>query len=187
LTEPKSTALRFGKELGERLMGIYGLARRPRNPDDFFLLLKAESAKQLGTKVFLDRVRSGRAVIGRSKTQTKDWISRGGSEKVFTHCSYDTLMTAFLRGDSVIGSACPHCGEAMTVRIRKGKLEDFIPEGMVFLWGAGPEGSPGNPMCDHLHLFPDKSHMDRWIESKVGEMGFSFTLQEFVKRLEQRF
>jgi hypothetical protein len=179
--------VRFGKELGERLMGIYGLGRRPRNPNDFFMLLKAESAKQLGTKVFLDRVRSGRAVIGRSKTQTKDWISSGGSEKVFTHCSYDTLMTAVLRGDSVIGSACPHCGETMTVQIRNGELEDVFPRGMVFLWGAGPEGSPGNPMCDHLHLFPDKNHMYGWIESKEGEMGFSFSLQEFVERLRQRF
>ena len=69
------------------MMGIYGLGRRPKNPDDFFLLLKAESAKQSGTKVFLDHVRSGRAVIGRSDTQTKDWISKSGLEKEFTHCS----------------------------------------------------------------------------------------------------
>jgi hypothetical protein len=187
LTETKSTAIRFGTELGERLLGIYGLARRPRNPIDFFLLLKAESAKQLGTRMFLDQVRSGRSVIGKSDIQTKDWISKGEPEKVFTHCSYDTLMTAVLRCDSVIGSACPHCGETMTVRIRKGKLEYFFPKGMVFPWGAGPVGSSGNPMCDHLHLFPDKYHMDGWIESKEGEMGFSFSLQEFVQHLRQRF
>jgi hypothetical protein len=96
-------------------------------------------------------------------------------------------MTAVLRGDSMVGSTCPHCGETMTVRILEGKLGEFSPKKMVFLWGTGPEGSPGNPMCDHLHLFPDKNHMDEWIESNEGELGFSFNLQEFVKRLSQRF
>jgi hypothetical protein len=168
-------------------MRTYELERRPRNPNDFFMLLKAESAKQSGTKEFLNRVRSGRAVIGRSDIQTKDWISKGGTEKVFTRCSYDTLMTAILRGDSVIGSACPHCGETMTLRIHESKLEDLFPKGMVFLWGVGPEGSPGNPMCDHLHLFPDKKHKREWIESKEGEMGISFSLPVFVQFLKQRF
>ena len=166
---------------------IYGLDRKPRNPDDFFGLLRAESAKHAGTREFLDRVRSGKAVIGRSGVPTKDWIVRDGAEKVFTFCSYDTLMTAVLQRDSEIGSSCPHCGEAMTVRIRGGKLKDFYPKGMMFLWGAGPEGAPGNPMCDHLHLFPDKEHMNAWIESKEGEMGFSFKLQGAIQRFRVRF
>ncbi len=75
----------------------------------------------------------------------------------------------------------------MKVRIRKGKLEDFSPKGIMFLWGAGPEDSTGNPMCDHLHLFPDKKHMTAWIESKDEELGFSFGLQEAVQRLKERF
>ncbi len=181
------TAARFGAELGDRLMRIYDLGRKPRNPDDFFRLLKAESAKHAGTKKFLDRVRSRKAVIGRSDIPTKDWIVMVGAKKVFTFCSYDILMTAVLRGDSQIGSSCPHCGETMIVRIRKGKLEDFSPKGTVFLWGAGPEGSPGNPMCDHLHLFPDKGHMTAWIQSKDDELGFIFKLQEAVRRLRERF
>lgn len=181
------TAQPFIKDLGDRLRRIYGLERKPRDPNDFFKLLRAESAKHVGTKEFLDRVRSGKAVIGRSRVPTKDWIVRDGAEKVFTFCSYDTLMTAVLQGVSEIGSSCPHCGETMTVRIRGGKLKDFYPKGMIFLWGAGPEGAPGNPMCDHLHLFPNKKHMSAWIESKEGEMGFSFQLRETVRRLKERF
>jgi len=177
----------FGKELGDRFKRIYGLGRKPRNPDDFFRLLRAESAKHVGTKRFLDRVRSGKAVIGQSDIPTKDWVSVIGYEKVFTYCSYDTLMTAVLRGDSQIGSSCPHCGEHMTVRIRKERLEDFSPKGMVFLWGSGPEGSPGNPMCDHLHLFPDENHMTAWMQSKNEELGFSLSLEETVQRLKKRF
>ncbi len=168
-------------------MRIYGLDRRPRNPDDFLRLLEAESAKHEGTKEFLDRVRSKKAVIGRSEVPTKDWITANGSEKVFTYCSYDTLMTAVLRGDSQMGSLCPHCGEPMEVRIVKGELEGFSPKGMVFFWGTGPEGSPGNPMCDHLHLFPDEEHMTAWIESKDEELGFSFKLQEGIQRMKDRF
>lgn len=168
-------------------MRIYGLERRPRNPADFFRLLKAESAKHSGTKEFLNRVRSKEAVIGRSDVPTKDWIVVGKSERVFTFCSYDTLMTAILRGGSQIGSLCPHCGEPMNIRIAKGKLEDFSPMGMVFLWGTGPEGSPGNPMCDHLHLFPNEEHMTAWVKTKDQELGLSFSLQEAVRRLKKRF
>jgi hypothetical protein len=181
------TATHFSIELGDRLRGIYGLERRPSNPDEFFRLLKAESGKHVGTREFLDRVRSGKAVIGRSDIPTKDWIFLDGSEKAFTFCSYDILMTAVLRGNSEIGSSCPHCGETMTVRIRRGKLAGFTPKEMTFLWGAGPQGDPGNPMCDHLHLFPNKKHVDAWIESKEGEMGFSFKLQEAIQRLKGRF
>lgn len=90
----------------DRLRRIYGLDRQPRNPNDFFSLLRDESAKHLGTKELLDRVRSGKAVIGRSVVPTKDWIVRDGAEKVFTFCSYDTLMTAVLHRDSEIGSSC---------------------------------------------------------------------------------
>ncbi len=168
-------------------MRIYGLGGRPRNPDDFFRLLKAESSKHSGTKEFLKRVRSKEAVIGRSDVPTKDWIALGRSEKVFTFCSYDTLMTAILRGRSQIGSLCPHCGEAMKVRIRESKLAYFSPKGMVFFWGTGPEGSPGNPMCDHLHLFPDMGHRQEWVKSREGEMGFEFELSEAVLRLNERF
>ena len=181
------TAPRFSAELGDRLWRIYGLERRPRSPDDFFRLLRAESSKHAGTQEFLDRVRSKKAVIGQSDAPTKDWVVMDGSEKVFTYCSYDTLMTAILRRDSEVGSSCPHCGETMSARLRGGELEDFSPRGMMFLWGAGPEGAPGNPMCDHLHLFPDKKHLSAWMESKEGEMGFGFKLQQAVSRLRERF
>ncbi|HEV2225406.1 MAG TPA: organomercurial lyase [Nitrososphaerales archaeon] len=181
------TSALFDAELGNRLMRIYGLWRRPRNPDDFFRMLKAESAKHSGTKEFLNRVRSEEAVIGRSDEPTKDWIAMGRSEKVYTLCSYDTLMTAILSGGSTIGSVCPHCGMAMKVRIKQGKLANFSPKGMVFFWGTGPEESPGNPMCDHLHLFPDTGHRKEWANSRLGEMGFEFGLPEAVFRLKERF
>jgi predicted RNA-binding Zn-ribbon protein involved in translation (DUF1610 family) len=181
------TKTRFGAELSSRLKRVYRLARKPGDPDEFFRLLKAESSKHPGTKAFIDRVRSGKAVIGRSDVPTKDWITIDGSEKVYTFCSYDILMTAILRGDSKIGSSCPHCGEPVVVRIAKGRLQDFSPKGAVFLWGTGPEGSPGNPMCDHLHLFPDEEHMAAWIRSKEEELGFSFKLPEAIRRLKVRF
>jgi hypothetical protein len=177
----------FNAELSGRLKRIYGLTRNPRGPVDFFRLLKTKSAKNPGTRVFIDRVRAKKAVIGRNDVPTKDWIAMDGSEKVFTFCSYDTLMTAVLRGDSKVGSSCPHCGEPVVIRIANGKLEGFSPKGTVFLWGTGPEGSPGNPMCDHLHLFPDEEHMTAWIRSKEGELGFSFKLPEAVKHLKKRF
>ena len=75
----------------------------------------------------------------------------------------------------------------MTVRIKGGKLERFSPKEMMFLWGAGPEGSPGNPMCDHLHLFPNREHMSAWLASRKGEMGFSFEILEVLNYFNSRF
>jgi alkylmercury lyase-like protein len=182
------TSSDFEGVFADRLKRIYRLKRKPNGPDDFFRLLKAESAKHLGTQKFIEQVRSKKAVIGKSEIPTKDWIVQHGTrERVFTFCSYDTLMTAVLQGGGEVGSSCPHCGAKMSVQILGGKLEGFSPKGMVFLWGAGPEGAPGNPMCDHLHLFPNRRHMDAWIDSKEGEMGFSFEPQDLLLRLKERF
>lgn len=173
-------------ELGDRLQRIYGLGRRPKNPREFFQLLRKVSEKSSGTQEFLRLVRGREAVIGQSDKPTKDWIAVK-RKKIFTYCSYDTLMTAILQGGGELGSACPHCGDAMKVRIKGVELESFSPNEMTFWWGTGPEGSPGNPMCDHLHLFPDKEHMAAWIRSHEGEMGFSFKMQDGVRLLKKRF
>ena len=177
----------FEPELALRLQRIYGLERRPKDPREFFRLLKVLSEKSSGTKDFLALVKSGRAVIGASKHPTKDWVITEKAKKVFTYCSYDTLMTAILQRHGEIGSSCPHCGEAMTVRIEGGDLESFSPKGMMFLWGTGPEGSPGNPMCDHLHLFPNREHMTGWLSSCEGELGFSFKISDAPNYFKNRF
>ena len=179
--------LRFEPELALRLQRIYGLRRRPRDPHEFFRLLKVLSEKSPGTKDFLALVRSGKAVIGTSELPTKDWFIGEDGKKVFTYCSYDTLMTAILRGQGVIGSSCPHCGETMRIRMKRGKLESFSPMEMMFLWATGPEGSPGNPMCDHLHFFPNRDHMTAWLRSREGEIGFSFRIPDALNYLRKRF
>jgi hypothetical protein len=177
----------FEPELTDRLRKIYDLGRKPRDPRDFFILLRASSMSRSREKKFVDIVKSGKAVIGQSNHPTKDWIILKSEKKVFTWCSYDTLMTAILQKEGEIGSSCPHCGEEMRILIHGGKLESFSPRGIVFLWGTGPEGSPGDPMCDHLHLFPGEKHMTAWLESHEGEMGFSFRLEETVNYLRRRF
>lgn len=177
----------FEPELSDRLLKIYDLGRKPRDPRDFITLLKAPSMRRSEEKKFVDVVKSGKAVIGQGNHSTKDWIIPKSGKKVFTWCSYDTVMTAILQKEGEIGSFCPHCGEEMQILIRSGKLGSFSPKGMVFLWGSGPEGSPGDPMCDHLHLFPSERHMAAWIESQKGEMGFSFRLEEAVNYLRRRF
>ena len=188
LSKSKITeAPRVEPELAGRLERIYGLERRPKGPREFFQLLRVFSKKSPRTKAFLALVRSGKAVIGASERATKDWIIGANGEKVFTYCSYDILMTAILRRESVIGSSCPHCGKAMSIRIKGGKLENFSPKEMMFLWGTGPEGSPGNPMCDHLHLFPSREHMSAWLKSREGEMGFSFKVPDAVNYFVSRF
>ncbi len=177
----------FERELSDRLRKIYDLGRKPRDPRDFFTLARASSMKRSGEKKLVDAVKSGKAVIGQANRSTKDWIILKSGKKVFTWCSYDTLMTAILRKGGEIGSSCPHCGEEMRILIQGGNLESFSPKGMVFLWGTGPEGSRGNPVCDHLHLFPRQKHMTAWVESHEGEMGFSFRLEEAVSYLRTRF
>lgn len=180
-------ATRFEPELGARLRRIYGLEEKPKGPREFFRLIRAVSEKSSGTKDFLRIVKSGEAVIGASRLPTKDWIIGENGKKVFTYCSYDTLMTATLRSQGEIGSSCPHCGQTMKIRIEGAKLRSFSPGEMLFLWGTGPEGSPGNPMCDHLHLFPSREHMTEWMTSRAGELGFSLEISDAFSLLGNRF
>lgn len=178
-----SSGTAFDVEFGTRLGRVYSLNRAPKDVLDFFELLKEQRLTQPETVKFFEFVRSGKGVIGETVDLTKDWIIVGGERKVHTRCSLDSLLTGLLQLDSTVGSSCPHCGEAIRVRIEGGELKGFEPKTAVFLCGAGPDGAPGDPMCDHLHLFPDSEHMNAWVRSKEGEMGFSLELPEAIEQM----
>ncbi len=45
---------------------------------------------------------------------------------------------------------------------------------------------PGNPVCDHVHLLPDREHLDGWLEANPDEMGVSMSVEEAIALFSDR-
>lgn len=101
------------------------------------------------------------------------------SEEVM--CGLDTLATAYLRKHGDIAASCPHCGKTMEISVKDRQIVSQSPKRIVFWLGAGPIGAPGNPRCDHLHLFPSPRHLEAWLRSKPNELGVGLSLEEAFK------
>jgi len=167
-------------ELSERLKEAYSLERTPNSVSDFSSLWKENLSKNLSARNFIEEVREGRRAIGEtSSDRGYSMVNDTDSEKVM--CGLDTLATAYLRKYGDIAAICPHCGMGMAIRIKDRRIVSHFPKGIVFWLGAGPIGAPGNPRCDHLHLFPSPKHLEAWLRSKPDELGISLSLEEAFK------
>ena len=98
-------------------------------------------------------------------------------------CGYDALETAVLRGRGLIDAACPHCGERMEIRVEESRIAKASPPSTVFWFGAPPRDAPGNPVCDHLHLFPTREHLAAWLRTQRDELGVEMPVTEAVQFL----
>ena len=101
-------------------------------------------------------------------------------------CGYDALMNALLRGAGVIKGTCVHCGEAMEFELLGDDITRQSTSDLTFWLGTGPIGAPGNPVCDHLHLFPDRMHLDGWLEANPRELGVALRLEEAIAFFKDR-
>jgi hypothetical protein len=128
---------------------------------------------------YIEAVRSGKVVVGETGEEHGYSIDKEG-HRVNVSCAYDALHTAVIRGTGLIKAACPHCGEIMEVRIEGIRVVSSSPQSIVYWLGAPPEDAPGNPVCDHLHLFPTREHLKAWLETQRDELGVEMTVEEAV-------
>lgn len=169
--------------LAERLKDIYHLARPPATITEFADLLRARHREKPQSREFIERVRSGEAVIGECGEEHGYSLLNPDGREVKVMCAVDALMTSLLRGQGLIKAACPHCGEKMEIGIKEKKVVSSSPPSITFWWGTGPEGEAGNPVCDHLHLFSDREHLSAWLRTRPDELGISASLKETVEFL----
>ena len=164
--------------LGERLQRIYMLARSPSTISEFGELLTERSLSRPEGREFIEGVRSGRAVIGETEEDHGYSVVLPEGRKAKVFCAFDTLMTAVLRGAGTSHGACPHCGEEMEVTVEERRVASASAPSLVFWLGAGPEGAPGNPVCDHLHLFPSREHLTAWLDNQPEELGVALPVSD---------
>jgi len=132
---------------------------------------------------FVQQIKAGKAAIGECGEKHGYSLTMADGCTVEVMCAYDALMTSVLQGKGNVHAGCAHCGEKMEVRIEGVKVSKSSPPSIVFWLGAGPQDAPGNPICDHLHLFPNQEHLQAWLDSQRDELGVNMPLTEAVRFL----
>ena len=175
---------RLDPELGKRLEHVYKLSRQPTTLGEVRELFKAKRDNP-DIEAYVEKVRTGEAVIGacRSDTPYANVLAEG---EVDVMCGYDALMNALLRGAGIIKGNCVHCGEAVELELQGDDITRQSTPELVFWLGTGPIGAPGNPVCDHLHLFPDRAHLEGWLEANPDELGVAMRIAEAIAFFSDR-
>ncbi len=162
---------------------IYNLSKTPGTLDEFGQLLVQRTTTRQRLQERLELVKEGKAAIGECGEKHGYSMTLGDRRSVEVMCAYDALMTSILQGKGEVHATCPHCGEKMDVRIKATEVAKASLPSIVFWLGAGPRDAPGNPICDHLHLFPDTQHLKEWVNSQLDELGLSIPLTDAVQFL----
>ncbi|MFQ5919528.1 MAG: organomercurial lyase [Thermoplasmata archaeon] len=172
-------------ELARRLAQVYHLPREPTSMEDYYALVRTTREKNPQMEAYMEKMRKGQVIMGETPADRGYSVSIPEREGVNVMCGYDAVVTAILREEGSAEGACPHCGKAMSVRVKGGQLEHVDPDSIVFWLGTGPPGGPGHPVCDHLHLFPDRSHLRAWVADQPDELGFEIPLADLVDRIKE--
>jgi hypothetical protein len=126
---------------------------------------------------YIEAIRSGKVMVGETGEERGYSIDKE-DHRVNVSCAYDALHTAVIRGQGLIKAACPHCGEKMEIRVEGSQVATVSPQSTVYWLGAPPEDAPGNPVCDHPHLFPMRDHLKAWLQTQRDELGVEMTVKE---------
>lgn len=176
--------MQLDPELGRRLEHVYKLSRRPHTLGDLRDLFEAKR-EDPEVAAYVELLQSGRAVIGASSggTPYANILAEG---EIAVMCGYDALMNALYQGGGDIKGVCVHCDETMAFTLSDDTITERSHPAPVFWLGTGPIGAPGNPVCDHLHLFPDRSHLAGWLGSHPDALGVAMTLDEAIAFFKDR-
>ena len=176
----RARPISLDSKLSGRLKEVYGMTREPTTISDFAAQWRSLLKRRPEARKFMEGVRTGKNRIGETSLDKGYSLDEGGEEGRVM-CGLDTLATAWLRGEGSIHAKCPHCEELTNIQVEGGKIVGNSRPDTVFFLGAGPRDAPGNPMCDHLHLFPSSKHANEWVRAQRDEVGVTMTLEEAFK------
>ncbi len=181
--EELPTELTLDPRFAERLREIYKLDQSPRTVDEFGLSLAQRTTTHPQLRDLFKLIKAGKAAIGECGEKHGYSMTLKDGRRVEVMCAYDALMTSVLQGTGDVHAACPHCGDDMLVLIEGTLVSKASLPSIMFWLGAGLGDAPGNPICDHLHLFPDTQHLNAWISSRRDELGVGIPLTDTVQFL----
>ncbi|MEP6527195.1 MAG: organomercurial lyase [Nocardioidaceae bacterium] len=98
---------------------------------------------------------------------------------VNTWCAFDAVGIPAALGDAVAQTACPTCGVALELVLRKGK-----PPGgsrVVGWWPQATEGPVNESFCPTASLFCSRAHLDTWLAT-ANAPGEALPLTELADR-----
>jgi hypothetical protein len=133
---------------------------------------------------YLKAVASGRSVFGGVSYTTRHTVRLSGGESVHTGCAFDAIVEGFFRPIQ-IESSCPHCGEAIRLRMSHGEVSSVSPKSAVLWLAASTENGECQgrceseiEMCPHTNLFASRKHLTSWTAKHPKELGMALTLQQ---------
>lgn len=173
----KKLEIRLEPRLGKRLQRIYRLPKRPTTLDEYIQIGKEMVMSNPEGPKYIEAIRTGKVVVGETDEERGYSVDKGG-RRVNVSCAYDALHTAVIRGEGLIKAACSHCGKKMEIQIKESRVVDASPPSIMYWLGAPPAEAPGNPICDHLHFFPDIEHLKAWVKTQQDELGVELPVKE---------
>ncbi|MFX1485311.1 MAG: organomercurial lyase [Promethearchaeota archaeon] len=170
----------FEPQFAKRLQKQYKMDAPPANLTELIEFSKAQVLATNGGRELIASIRKGKVAIGQTDENRGQSIVSPDGHKVNVMCGYDALGTVLLRGEGVAKVSCFHCGEKMEIQIEGSKLVRVSHPSILFWIGDGPKGIP---FCDHYNFFPDRKHLDEWLETNPEELGVALTIDEAIEFL----
>ncbi|MEE8239247.1 MAG: organomercurial lyase, partial [Nitrososphaerales archaeon] len=168
--------------LAERLQKQYFMERLPADLGELVEHVKKKTISTPGGREMIASIREGKMTLGQTDQDRGQSIVSPSGEEVKVMCGYDALGSALLRGEGLVKATCFHCGEQMEIQIRERKVVETSNPSILFWLGDGPKGIP---ICDHYNLFPDRKHLDSWLETNKEELGIALSLEDAVGFLKE--
>ena len=180
--------------VSERLKESYGLPVAPKTVAEAMEIFR-DGMSSPGQREFIEKIKAGEAVMAETKEDKGYSVVLPEGEKKVS-CGADTILTALLRRQGLVRAACPHCGEKMEFTIEGNRIARTSSPSIAFWMGGGPEKRAGGvdaevlehgaeEICSHIHLFPNKEHLEAWVKSQKDELGVALSLNEVVDSYTQ--
>lgn len=176
--------------VSQRLQQVLQLSTAPATMSEFWQLAEKEYLGIPENKEFMEQVRAGKAVIAETDEDTGYSLALPDGSNPKVECAGDALGTALLRHVDIVHARCPHCGEKMQIKIEGKRVVNASLPSIVFWMGGSAktgivmlEGKdiPEDPVCYHIHLFPNRDHLAAWLQAKSDEFGFTVSLNDIVE------
>ncbi|MFW9809366.1 MAG: organomercurial lyase [Candidatus Thorarchaeota archaeon] len=172
--------IKFEPELAKRIQKQYQMEKPPANLTELIEFARGQVVANPDGPKWVAAIREGKLAIGETDTERGQSVVSPDGREVKVMCGYDAIGTSLLRGEGLAKVSCFHCGEKMEIQIIDGELARASHPSMLFWIGDGPKGIP---FCDHYNFFPDKKHLDEWLETNPEELGVALTLDEAIEFL----
>ncbi len=112
-------------------------------------------------------------------TVHKVTLKGGTPREAYALCAIDALGIPFMYGEDVdIESACVHCGEGISIKIKDGSIVEQHPEGALVWIGLRYASHAATSLCTSLVFLHSKEHLEDWRSENPGEEGRALTLAE---------